>query len=106
MCNEDPDIEYLRDMDEHDQLEGYRLIDEAARKWVALWPDHCKQCLGAGGKHYPATYWEPEDFDTCGECVDVGKCPRCGHVDALSEEDGSGPCPSCVWNYDDACPQY
>jgi len=64
-------------------------------------PDTCRRCGGTGGGWYaedpsPAGvslgvgwywFWEP-----CPECLDVGRCPRCG-----AKVDDEDRCLSCGW---------
>jgi hypothetical protein len=91
--------------DENFQAEPYEdgsaAIAIAAEEWRAKWPNHCKKCHGWGGKMWPATRHEPEDFDFCGAHLpDI--CHRCLHSGLT--EDGEGPCSNCGWNFDDGEP--
>lgn len=69
--------------------------------WIARWPLYCTNCHGWGAVG--------EDC-ACEDCVDEGKCPRCGEPGLTSEgrgddTTGEGPCKSCGWNYDDGRPE-
>jgi hypothetical protein len=85
--------------------DAYKEIEKHNEEFRKKFPNHCKDC-GGWGLHaytqshpYGMTYASEELVDPC-ECTESGKCPRCGHEDALGEE-GEGPCPNCQWNYDD-----
>ena len=86
-------------------------VDRVA--YTQLYPNHCINCEGWGGHAarefrgmYGMSAAYEDTFDTCPECVDKGKCPRCSTENALNE-DGEGPCPNCGWNYNcDGMPQY
>lgn len=46
------------------------------KAWTLLWPNYCKLCYAQGGKEYPATREDPDDYDVC-LCVNMGLCSRC-----------------------------
>ena len=84
--------------------------------WKAVYSNHCKVCLGAGGKSYPATRDDPGEFDPC-TCIMNALCPRCGGYNILwnEEEDAYNPdahCDHCGWvptgykHAHDICPEY
>jgi hypothetical protein len=80
------------------------------------WQHHCRKCHGLGGFLYS---YDPspagvslspgymQDFDTCSDCVEQGKCPRCGkliypldQVDKFNEWlDNQTECPHCKWHH-------
>jgi len=82
---------------------------KANEAWKLRWPNHCKNCEGAGGFPIPQTYWDPPDYDIC-VCTDKGKCPRCMEWAWPEDiENMDVPCKFCGWNWghgkDDAAPQ-
>lgn len=90
------------------QPEATRGVAEAAARWRAAWPDHCKACQGWGGAvsfqthPYGATSAAEPLFDLCEAHERIETCHRCGQ-DGLAES-GEGPCLHCGWNYDDGEP--
>lgn len=86
-------------------------VNKAHDEYEAQWPNHCRHCNGWGGfaqYNYPR---EPDDFESCGDCIDKGICPRCGQQ-AWSDEDLFNNdvlvCPHCGWkdgNLDSGCPE-
>lgn len=61
------------------------------------WPDYCRKCSGWGAHYFPGTMWDPPDCDVC-ECINEGRCPRCGHQ---HDEDWEGEdCEACCWHFD------
>ncbi len=98
--------QYLEEQERIDR--AYQIIsdgdDAHNAEFSKLWPDHCKKCGGWGLHSYTEmhgfNHGSGEDFaDPC-ECVESGKCARCGKP-GLVEDDGEGPCSFCGWNYDD-----
>lgn len=88
------------------------MLHERLRTAFALmWNDYCTTCNGLGGSVY---YYDPspagislgsgwmEDFNPCPDCLEQGKCPRCGVVSENGFADESGECPKCGWNADHA----
>jgi predicted nucleic acid-binding Zn-ribbon protein len=47
-----------------------------------------------------------EDFEPCPQCIEIGKCPRCGKVFEEGEDEwmmeGTNVCPVCGWNNEEA----
>ena len=89
------------------------LVEKSARQiamWEKRWPNYCRKCNGEGQF---ISYYNPspsgvslgsgyiEDIEPC-ICTENSICARCGS-NALNE-DGSGPCQVCDWNYDDCKP--
>lgn len=72
-------------------------------EWVRAYPGHCEACVGQGGTAYetPCTPDAPAewDLDPCGDCIQVGLCPRCGGDYPNDEPLDYYPCPSCGWNW-------
>jgi len=67
--------------------------------WLALYPNHCTSCGGAGAWSSPGSFWEPPDGGPCG-CVEDGKCPRCGKETLMENHfENEIPCPNCGWNW-------
>lgn len=88
-----------------------RDIAERTRKeadaWAAKWPHHCKKCNGWGGSSFTEmhgfTHGSGEVlFDVCDD-GEPTLCHRCGAHGM--QEDGTGPCKECGWNYDDGMPE-
>lgn len=85
-------------------------------------PHYCRKCGGQGAKFVE---YDPSpagvslspgymvDIEPCTECVEQGKCPRCGASDLPWDEeavwDAQDACPHCGWawgkNSDDYAPQ-
>ena len=78
--------------------------------YVSKWPDYCQKCGGAGYTYYE---YDPSpagvalspgtmtDADPCPDCIEKGKCPRCGKVVfSIEDWDDGEPviCPECGWN--------
>jgi hypothetical protein len=77
------------------------------------WPDYCQTCNGLGGSFY---HYDPSpggvslgsgfmvEFDECPDCIEQGKCPRCGKIDYWHSwmEDDPMICPNCEWNSEHA----
>ena len=79
--------------------------DAERAAWKQRWPDHCMDCLGAGGVTYGGSRNEPPSQDGCAGCTEAGCCARCMR---LMDVESTDPCPSCGWNWgkepDDQCP--
>ena len=94
------------------QEDYYKKVKEEQDAWSAMWPNYCKKCGGWGEGHWTENQspigsgqnWSMDMADVC-ECVESGKCPRCGAENAIDEE-GQGPCPACNWNNDDGMPAW
>jgi len=75
-------------------------------EWKQRWPKYCKNCKGYGQFYQASDFYDPGGIDPCEMCTahegDGPHCARCGENGL--EEDGSGPCTSCGWNYDDGIP--
>jgi len=76
-------------------------------EWKAKWPNYCRDCDGWGGSTFYESHGLPGPaerlIEPC-ECVMAEtdgpqKCPRCGELSL--DNDGSGPCNNCTWDYDD-----
>lgn len=52
--------------------------NKSVEDYKQKWPNYCKSCYGAGGSYFPGSYYSPPDFNECEDCIDKGKCPRCG----------------------------
>ena len=98
---------------------------QLAQDWKRQWPNHCKQCLGAGELIYRTArgrFSAPQQFSEPCICVESG-CPRCGYFGSLWLEGLpvsttaatipesvaarlSKPCSNCGWSFDDQCPQW
>jgi hypothetical protein len=83
-------------------LSDYEQITAARAEWFAAHPGYCKECEGAGGKAWPATYEDPGDFEMCEACVGEGKCPHCGG-EMVDKQTGElcfdyAICPACGWD--------
>lgn len=81
--------------------------------WEEMWPSHCKKCEGTGTGQgggdwvdYGSTQVQlPSDPEPCPDCIENGKCPRCGEVLDCSIDDfndwleNERPCPLCGWHH-------
>lgn len=82
-----------------------QLIKEYKNKW----PNYCRSCGGWGGSvfyqshPYGSTYANEEMWDPCTDCIEDGKCPRCGWEmpeDEFEETLEFGVCRKCGWRED------
>lgn len=66
------------------------LESKAAREaWETKWPKYCRKCHGLGGFHHSSYRWdEPDSDEACSECVEKGRCPRCGRYQNTRLTDG------------------
>lgn len=76
---------------------------EQLREYHDSYPNHCRHCRGWGGFEYYFThpYPEPPDegFDPCTECVEQGRCPRCGgSIKPAWDNEGEFTCTSCGYD--------
>jgi hypothetical protein len=90
-------------------------FEDAYHKWVEQWPNYCQTCGGEGVIEYqdcvttdPYPMYIPSS-EPCGNCVDMGHCPRCGAKESI-EWYGVNPfCRACGWmdfgpkGYQSAC---
>jgi len=92
--------------------------EEAVALYVARWPNYCRKCDGRGGTYYQ---YDPSpagislspgymtDFDPCPDCMEHGKCPRCGNIVWTDDDFDGDPvtCHVCGWNEEspDAAPE-
>jgi hypothetical protein len=64
--------------------ENFRKFEEFRKQWIKKWPNYCQKCGGWGGFEgyqsvpYGMGSTSMPVFDTCDECIERGKCPRCG----------------------------
>lgn len=81
------------------------------QEFERTYPGYCRKCGGVGlfqtvenGAPHGAGYWPMPMTELCEDCLEAGKCPRCGAVldneDGTSESyeeflDGYSPCPKC-----------
>jgi ribosomal protein L37E len=64
-------------------------------QYVVSYPGYCRICEGRGlHKGFKPNIW----FKDC-DCVQEGRCPRCGIQGAEFER--SRECAACGWNMDD-----
>ncbi len=94
-------------------IEQQRTWRIALHEYVTKWPQHCKSCDGWGYHWYeydpsPAgialSHGTMTDCDPCADCIEQGKCPRCGKE--VWTEDDFNPddpvvCLECGWKEDD-----
>lgn len=85
---------------------------EARQAYEKDWPEYCRTCGGWGAFILCETHGLPSSGEVlsepCNDCTqryDTGpqQCARCGERGL--DEDGTGPCTNCGWNYDDGIPQ-
>lgn len=81
----------------------FQQIEKAASAWRAKWPKYCPSCGGWGGRSYPSSAYDPGGYDVCEAHGKIEICHRCGEHGL--DENGTGPCANCGWNYDDGKPQ-
>jgi hypothetical protein len=80
-------------------------VEALAAAYREKWPARCPRCLGWGGSvfyqghPYGSTTAYETLFDVCGECVESGRCPRCGTPSWPEGQGVEEPCPSCSWTY-------
>ena len=48
------------------------------RAYRERWPNHCGRCSGWGGFPYYDSDTGDQGADPCHQCVERGRCPRCG----------------------------
>jgi len=78
-----------------------------------LYPNHCRKCHGWGVIVHPGDfvpYGEtsaqlPPVSDSCGECVEEAKCPRCLTDIATDDERYIFDCPVCGFHYSEEAEQ-
>lgn len=63
-------------------------------EWYGRWPGSCTRCAAVGGHGYGGSFFDPPGWDDC-ECVEDGRCPRCGS-DGL-QWDGDNGVSACYW---------
>ncbi len=76
---------------------------EAVVAWKAAHPNYCHKCGGVG---VVGSSW---DTDSCGHCVQEGRCPSCGHQHGEGwGMDEYEPCESCGFmvGTDYGCPEW
>lgn len=67
----------------------------------AKYPNSCRKCQGMGFISWPATRMDPGDSEPCADCMDEGKCPRCGaqHDENWNmDETLTDVCTECGWD--------
>lgn len=74
--------------------------------WKQQYPYYCRNCKGWGQFYMAGDFYDPGSVDPCPECTSNEEhrplCARCTKPGL--QEDGSGPCIYCKWNYDDGLP--
>jgi hypothetical protein len=80
------------------------------REFEKKFPNYCRRCGGVGGFIYR---YDPspkgialspgwmEDFETCEDCIEKDKCPRCREKiiwDTSGRYEDHYRCPTCGWN--------
>lgn len=87
---------------------------EKTREYLEKYPNYCRNCSGIGGFH---SSYDPspdgvslgsgsiQDFDSCPECVENGKCPQCSTALYYGPEDPHDEfseshafCALCEWS--------
>lgn len=48
------------------------------KRYAERWPNHCGRCDGWGGFPFYDSDTGYNGYDPCPECLEAGKCPRCG----------------------------
>lgn len=66
---------------------------QARAAWSAQWPNHCRRCDGYGGEW--SGHGDDSDFTDCPDCLEQGKCPRCGTAEAEPDQFVSEKCHIC-----------
>ena len=89
-------------MTEVEHREGcwYPKALEESRRYDEQWPDHCPRCGGWGGHTWYDSDTGLQDYDPCPECVEQGKCPRCGGgiiAETYWDAGHFAVCDNCSW---------
>lgn len=90
----------------------FATYDQEVREFKSRFPAYCRTCKGWGasfGTYDPSpsgvslSAGSMPDVEPCPDCVDNGRCPRCGKqlLSADQLDTGVGPesCPDCGWHW-------
>lgn len=79
------------------------IVDAARKDYACMWSKHCTACEGRGevGSGAIDQHSGLADIDACGECIEKGKCPRCGADGVVTENSDVVPCKACGWDEKD-----
>lgn len=97
-------------MNSNNVLAKYLAESEA---WRKRYPQHCKSCSGQGILRVYDSVPVPfgpgnclmETDEPCSDCLQHGKCPRCGEIITSDDNDfdcwynDELPCPHCGWSW-------
>ncbi len=89
-------------------LKAEAAYDKERRAFEKKYPNYCRACQGWGSRVYrfdpsPAgmslSPGYMEDWEPCTECVEKGKCPRCGSpLFEKRNKPDTLHCRKCKWN--------
>lgn len=80
---------------------------EMRAEYVAKWPKSCRKCDASGGMEvsdrvpYGSTWVSMPSTEPCPECMEQGKCPRCGFTGMSEDWETPTPCAQCGWQWGD-----
>ena len=68
----------------------------------------CRTCHGTGQVTYSVNqsplgsgeYWPMMMYDPCPNCIEKGKCPKCGYYNGFENQDSPLKCVKCGWDED------
>ncbi len=92
---------------------------EEYKTYIETYPNYCKTCQGSGGLLEIGSYWQPDNWEPCDDCVGQGRCPQCGYLhqseadfmadlekgnERIFPDDFQQPLTCCGWAEGDGCP--
>lgn len=79
----------------HEQDCWYPKAAKEYERYALSWLKHCGRCEGWGGFPWYDSDTGHQDYDPCPDCLEQGKCPRCGYAVITEEEWDTGNLVNC-----------